>query len=80
MCQLLLSLRPHQWTKNLVVLGALIFAEKLFHPPSLFSAAAAFVLFCMLSGAVYLMNDLVDLEQDRLHPVKSRRPLASGSL
>lgn len=77
---LLLSLRPHQWAKNLVVLAALIFAVQLFHLPSVISAVEAFVLFCLLSGAVYLINDLVDLEQDRLHPVKSQRPLASGRL
>ncbi len=77
---LLLSLRPHQWAKNLVVLAALIFAVQLFHLPSVISAVEAFVLFCLLSGAVYLINDLVDLERDRLHPVKSQRPLASGRL
>jgi 4-hydroxybenzoate polyprenyltransferase len=77
---LLLSLRPHQWAKNLVVLAALIFAVRLFHLPSVISAGEAFVLFCLLSGAVYLINDLVDLERDRLHPVKSQRPLASGRL
>lgn len=78
--QLLVSLRPHQWTKNLVVLAALIFAQRLFHGPSLRSAAIAFGIFCLLSGAVYLVNDLVDIEQDRRHPVKRERPLASGKL
>ncbi len=77
---LLLALRPHQWSKNLVVLAALIFARQLFHVPSLVAALEAFLLFCVLSGAVYLINDLVDLEQDRLHPVKRQRPLASGRL
>ncbi len=78
--QLLISLRPHQWTKNFVVLAALIFAERLYHPPSFLLAGGAFVVFCMLSGAVYLVNDLVDLEGDRRHPVKRMRPLASGAL
>jgi 4-hydroxybenzoate polyprenyltransferase len=78
--QLLVSLRPHQWTKNLVVLAALIFAERLFDGPSLRSAAIAFVIFCLLSGATYLVNDLVDIEHDRRHPVKRDRPLASGTL
>lgn len=77
---LLVSLRPYQWTKNLVVLAALIFAERLFDGPSLRSAAMAFGIFCLLSGAVYLVNDLVDIEQDRRHPVKRERPLASGKL
>ncbi|HLE22469.1 MAG TPA: decaprenyl-phosphate phosphoribosyltransferase [Vicinamibacteria bacterium] len=77
---LLLSLRPHQWAKNLVVLAPLIFARLLFHLPAVAAAAEAFLLFCLLSGAVYLVNDLVDLEQDQLHPVKRQRPLASGRL
>jgi 4-hydroxybenzoate polyprenyltransferase len=78
--QLFISLRPHQWTKNLVVLAALIFAERLYHVPSLRLAGGAFVVFCMLSGAVYLVNDLADLEGDRRHPVKRTRPLAAGLL
>jgi len=78
--QLFISLRPHQWTKNLVVLAALIFAERLYHVPSLRLAGGAFVAFCMLSGAVYLVNDLADLEGDRRHPVKRMRPLAAGLL
>jgi 4-hydroxybenzoate polyprenyltransferase len=78
--QLFISLRPHQWTKNFVVLAALIFAERLYHVPSLLLAGGAFVVFCMLSGAVYLVNDLSDLEGDRRHPVKRSRPLPSGML
>ena len=78
--QLLISLRPHQWTKNLIVLAALIFAKRLFDGPSLTAAALAFGIFCLLSGAIYLVNDLVDVEQDRRHPVKRDRPLARGKL
>ena len=78
--ELFISLRPHQWTKNLVVLAALVFAERLFHVPSILAAGTAFVIFCMLSGAVYLVNDLTDLVGDRNHPVKRDRPLASGRL
>ncbi len=78
--QLFISLRPQQWTKNTVVLAALIFAERLYHSPSLLLAGGAFVVFCMLSGAVYLVNDLADLEGDRRHPVKRLRPLPSGAL
>lgn len=76
----MVSLRPHQWAKNLVVLAPLIFARLLFELPSVIAAVEAFVLFCLLSGAVYLVNDLVDLEHDRLHPVKRQRPLAAGRL
>jgi 4-hydroxybenzoate polyprenyltransferase len=78
---LLVSLRPHQWTKNLVVLAALGFSKHLFDDKdAVVRAGLALVAFCALSGAVYLVNDLVDLEQDRLHPVKRSRPLASGAL
>ena len=78
--KLFISLRPHQWTKNLVVLAALVFAERLYHVPSLVLAGGAFVVFCALSGAVYLVNDLLDLEGDQRHPVKRMRPLPSGAL
>jgi 4-hydroxybenzoate polyprenyltransferase len=77
---LLASLRPHQWTKNLVVLAALAFSKHLFDGDAVVRAAMAFATFCVLSGAVYLVNDLVDLERDRLHPSKRSRPLASGAL
>jgi 4-hydroxybenzoate polyprenyltransferase len=77
---LLVSLRPHQWTKNLVVLAALAFSKHLFDGDAVVRAAMAFATFCVLSGAVYLVNDLVDLERDRLHPSKRSRPLASGAL
>ncbi len=78
--QLFISIRPHQWTKNLLVLAALIFSERLYHAPSVLLAGGAFVVFCVLSGAVYLVNDLFDLEGDRGHPVKRTRPLAAGLL
>jgi 4-hydroxybenzoate polyprenyltransferase len=77
---LLTSLRPHQWTKNLVVLAALALSKHLFEPRPLLRALLAFGLFCGLSGAVYLLNDVADLERDRLHPLKRRRPVASGAL
>ncbi len=77
---LLVSLRPHQWTKNLVVLAALAFSKHLFEVDAVLRAGLAFVVFCALSGAVYLVNDLSDLERDRLHPRKRLRPLASGEL
>jgi 4-hydroxybenzoate polyprenyltransferase len=77
---LLVSLRPHQWTKNLVVLAALAFSKHLFDGDAVARAALAFVVFCALSGAAYLVNDIVDLERDRLHPMKRARPIASGAL
>ncbi len=77
---LLISLRPSQWTKNLVVFAGLIFGERLFDPGSVSLASSAFVVFCLLSGVVYLLNDVRDREADRLHPTKSARPIASGAL
>lgn len=74
------SLRPHQWTKNLFVFAGLLFSRNLFEPSLLLRAAAAFCVFVLLSGAVYLINDLADLESDRHHPAKSKRPLASGKI
>jgi 4-hydroxybenzoate polyprenyltransferase len=77
---LLVSLRPHQWTKNLVVLAALAFSKHLFDQDAVARALSAFVIFCALSGATYLLNDLLDLELDRQHPLKRLRPLPSGVL
>lgn len=77
---LLISLRPGQWTKNLLVFAALIFARKLFDLAAVGAALEAFVIFCLLSGAVYLVNDVMDRESDRRHPLKSRRPIAAGRL
>jgi 4-hydroxybenzoate polyprenyltransferase len=78
--QLVLSLRPSQWTKNLIVFAGLIFGLRLGDPRAVWSAALAFVIFCVLSGVVYLINDIRDRDADRVHPVKSRRPIASGAL
>jgi len=77
---LIRSLRPDQWTKNLIVFAALIFARRLFDPAALALATAAFLIFCFLSGTVYLINDVSDREADRQHPLKSKRPIASGKL
>jgi 4-hydroxybenzoate polyprenyltransferase len=74
------SMRPRQWTKNLVLFAGVIFAQQLAEPASALRAVAAFTIFCLASGAVYIFNDLVDVEQDRRHPYKRRRPVASGRL
>ncbi|HOX25253.1 MAG TPA: UbiA prenyltransferase family protein [Candidatus Krumholzibacteria bacterium] len=74
------SLRPRQWTKNLVLLAGVIFAQELRDPASALRALAACLIFCVASGAVYVFNDLADIEQDRLHPYKRLRPIASGRL
>lgn len=77
---LVLSLRPQQWTKNALVFAGLIFAGKLLDPNAVRAAGTAFVVFCLLSGVVYVINDVRDREADRLHPRKSRRPIAAGDV
>lgn len=77
---LLRSLRPQQWAKNFFVLAPLVFAQRLTDPTSLEHSLMAFAAFCLAASAVYLLNDLHDREEDRRHPIKSRRPLASGAL
>ncbi len=77
---LVLSLRPTQWTKNLIILLPLMLAQRLLDGHALLYAVAAFVIFCALSGVVYLINDIADREADRRHPIKKDRPIASGAL
>jgi 4-hydroxybenzoate polyprenyltransferase len=77
---LLFSLRPAQWSKNLVVFAGLLFGRRLFDSTAVLAAVGAFTVFCVLSGVVYLVNDVADRESDRRHPLKARRPIASGAL
>jgi 4-hydroxybenzoate polyprenyltransferase len=77
---LIRSLRPRQWTKNLLVFAGLIFGDKLGDPRSVGLAAGAFGVFCLLSSTIYLLNDIRDRETDRLHPAKAKRPIAAGDL
>jgi 4-hydroxybenzoate polyprenyltransferase len=77
---LLVSLRPEQWTKNLLVLAGVVFGGRLLEPLAVAIAIAALVIFCALSGAVYLFNDVADREADQSHPLKRERPIASGQL
>ncbi len=74
------SLRPKHWAKNLFIFLPLIFGKKLFDSPENLKATLGFALFCLASSAVYIFNDLVDKEQDRLHSSKSLRPIASERL
>lgn len=73
-------MRPRQWTKNGFVFVALLFDRQLFQPESVLRAILAFILLSLMSSAVYIMNDLVDIEADRQHPRKRNRPLPSGRL
>ncbi|MBI5606267.1 MAG: decaprenyl-phosphate phosphoribosyltransferase [Deltaproteobacteria bacterium] len=77
---LFLSLRPKQWIKNGALFAPLLFSQNLFNRPLLIKTLEAFVLFCLLAGSVYIINDLKDLKEDRLHPTKRNRPLASGKV
>jgi 4-hydroxybenzoate polyprenyltransferase len=77
---LLKTMRPRQWTKNAFLFAALVFDGKLFRIPDFLRTLAGFALFCMISSSVYIFNDLLDVEADRLHPVKKNRPIASGKL
>ena len=72
------TVRPHQWVKNVFVLAPVVFAKEIFDPVLLVRAGGAFLVFCLLAGAVYTMNDIADVESDREHPVKRYRPIASG--
>jgi 4-hydroxybenzoate polyprenyltransferase len=77
---LLKTMRPRQWTKNAFLFAALVFDGKLFHLTDFLRTLAGFVLFCLISSAVYIFNDLLDVKSDRQHPVKKNRPIASGKL
>ena len=75
-----LLLRPHQWYKNLVIFIGLIFSINLQDTSSILISLESFVIFCLLSGSVYAMNDVVDADKDRNHPEKCNRPIASGRM
>ncbi|MCI0453213.1 MAG: decaprenyl-phosphate phosphoribosyltransferase, partial [Candidatus Latescibacteria bacterium] len=74
------SMRPKQWTKNLIVFAGLIFSRHVRDADLLWQSVEAFLVFCILSGVIYLVNDIADVDKDRHHPVKRGRPLASGAL
>ncbi len=76
----LISMRPGQWPKNAFLFAALLFSRNIFHPAQVLTSVLAFGIFCLAAGAVYVLNDLLDMEQDRNHPKKRSRPLASGAL
>ena len=78
--EILKSLRPQQWIKNFFIFAAIIFSRNIFNLPLLLKAVIAFIAFCVLSSSLYILNDLKDLEEDKRHPIKSKRPLASGRL
>ena len=74
------AMRPKQWAKNVFIFAGIVFDGRIFDLRRLLCSLAAFAIFCLISSAVYLLNDLADIEKDRQHPVKRNRPLASGAL
>ncbi|WP_245640235.1 decaprenyl-phosphate phosphoribosyltransferase [Paenibacillus dakarensis] len=78
--QLIKQLRPKQWTKNLLIFAAPLFSFDTVNVTVIADTIAAFFLLCFISGCVYIINDYIDLEADRSHPVKQHRPMASGQL
>ncbi|MDH4179836.1 MAG: decaprenyl-phosphate phosphoribosyltransferase [Armatimonadota bacterium] len=77
---LLEAMRPRQWAKNVFVLAAIAFGQRLHDKGAIAWSLGAFIIFCFLSSSVYIVNDIVDAEQDRQHPTKRNRPIASGRL
>lgn len=77
---LIKSLRPHQWSKNFLLFAGLIFSHQLFSWVLLADVLLGFAIFCLLSGGIYIVNDLVDLNNDQQHPLKRQRPIAAGKL
>jgi 4-hydroxybenzoate polyprenyltransferase len=78
--QLIRTVRPRQWLKNLAVFAAPVLQGIIFEPAVLTTTIMAFISFCLLASATYITNDLVDLEHDKAHPIKKNRPIASGKL
>ncbi|MFC5528991.1 decaprenyl-phosphate phosphoribosyltransferase [Cohnella yongneupensis] len=74
------ELRPKQWTKNLLVFASAMFAGTMLEPSNLINAFIAFICFSFMASTIYIINDIVDLEKDRLHPDKCHRPIASGAV
>jgi len=77
---ILKAMRPKQWTKNVFIFAALVFDRKLLNVDAFLATLTAFLLFCLLASSVYIINDILDRESDRNHPLKKNRPIASGKL
>lgn len=73
-------MRPQQWVKNIFVLAPVVYAQELFDTRRVLGALAGVACFCLLASSVYVLNDLIDVEADRAHPVKKNRPIASGEV
>ncbi len=78
--QVIISMRPKQWAKNIVIFVGLVFSKSLMDPVSVGKAVLAFLYFSLISGMAYILNDIFDIKNDKVHPVKAKRPIASGKL
>lgn len=78
--ELIISMRPKQWYKNLVIFVGIVFSLNLLNLQMWLNVILAFIIFCLFSGSEYVINDILDIERDRKHPKKCRRPIASGKL
>ena len=79
-CELIKLTRPHHWVKNLFVLLPIFFGQKLFDMHLLCNSVVAFLSFCFVASSIYCFNDIIDVEDDRRHPIKCQRPVASGKI
>ncbi len=77
---IVISMRPHHWTKNLLVFAGLIFSKSYTDPHAILLTVAAFIAFCLASSTIYLFNDFMDRKEDKFHPMKIKRPIAAGKL
>jgi 4-hydroxybenzoate polyprenyltransferase len=75
---LIKAVRPRQWIKNCVIFAALIFSGQLDNPPAIWLVFQTFIIFCATTSSIYLLNDVFDIDRDRLHPFKNKRPIAAG--
>jgi 4-hydroxybenzoate polyprenyltransferase len=80
MWYILVSMRPKQWTKNLVLFAGIVYSKRFLEPQLVLKSLAGFIVFCLLSGVIYILNDLSDRARDGEHPKKKNRPIASGVL
>jgi len=78
--EIIVTMRPKQWYKNLILFAGIVFSMNLLNVQMWQNVIAAFAIFCMLSGSEYIINDILDVEKDRKHPTKRKRPIASGEL
>ena len=74
------AIRANQWIKNFIIFAAILFGGKLFEPDLLLKTIYAFFVFCLLSSASYVLNDIIDYQYDKKHPMKKYRPIASGAI